>query len=72
MPSVVFSLYDMWADEYTYLKAGDIWAADDPIVRKHPDWFTDDPTRWLNRTTAPPVESATAAPGEGRHVRRPQ
>lgn len=54
------------------LVADQIWAADDPIVKARPDLFSKEP-RKVNRTTATtaaPVESASAAPGEKRTTRR--
>jgi hypothetical protein len=53
------------------LNRGDIYSADDPIVRAHPDLFTDDPhAHGLIRGTGPGrVEDTSAAPGELRHVR---
>ena len=49
----------------TKLTQGDRWPADHPIVAQHSGWFSDDPRYGL-----PPVEQATAAPGERRNVRR--
>lgn len=49
--------------------AGEPWDADDPLVRAHPDLFDTEPAK-VHRTTAGPVEQATAAPGERRTVRR--
>lgn len=58
------------------VRKGTHWPADDPIVRQHPDAFSEDsrygmqysqePAGW----DAPPIESATAAPGEKRTTRR--
>lgn len=51
------------------LREGDLWDADDPVVKTHPNLFSDEPTR-INRTTRTPVvEQATAAPGEKRRRR---
>lgn len=55
---------------------GSHWPADDPIVLAYPDRFTRDSRYGLQYTTPPagyddpPVEQATAAPGEKRNVRR--
>jgi hypothetical protein len=52
--------------------AGTHWPADDPIVLASPSLFSDDPSHGLN-CSAPPearAETATAAPGEQRRVRR--
>jgi hypothetical protein len=50
--------------------AGQLYYADDPIVRKYPNQFR--PLRVLStvkRTVEAPVEQATAAPGEKRGAR---
>lgn len=54
---------------------GSHWPADDPIVKAHPDVFSEDPRWGMLYSTEPagydaPVEQATAAPGERRHVVR--
>jgi hypothetical protein len=55
---------------------GSHWPADDPIVKAYPDRFSPDPRFGLQYTRepegwdAPPVEQATAAPGEKRTTRR--
>jgi hypothetical protein len=44
------------------ISPNEIFDADHPLVRKHPEWFTPvEPTR-----KRPAVEQATAAPGELR------
>lgn len=58
------------------VQGGEHWPADDPIVREHPDLFSSDaryglafsvdPAGWDD----PPVEQATASPGEKRLTRR--
>jgi hypothetical protein len=45
---------------------GDVWHADHPIVLAHPDLFSADPPVVHPRNWVPPVEQATAAPGELR------
>jgi hypothetical protein len=62
--------------------AGSHWPADDPYVRANPDLFSDDPRYYLSfsetkdwyldpaASEPSDVESATAAPGEKRNVRR--
>jgi hypothetical protein len=58
------------------VRRGQHWSADDPVVREKPDAFTTDPRYGLAFSTPPPemadppVEQATAAPGERRNVRR--
>ena len=48
------------------LAEGQAWHTSSDVVRQHPNLFVDEP-RVLG---APPVEQATAAPGEKRMVRR--
>lgn len=58
------------------VRRGQHWSADDPVVREKPDAFTADPRYGLAFSSPPaeladpPVEQATAAPGERRNVRR--
>lgn len=55
---------------------GTHWAADDPLVAQYAGNFSTDPRFGLQYTEEPdgwgdpPVEQATAAPGERRQVRR--
>lgn len=59
-----------WDGGRVRLSEGDLWAADDPFVKAHPDLFTDDaPARMIHRTVAP-IEQATRRPGERRDTRR--
>ena len=57
------------------VRGGTHWSADDPLVRAHPDLFSDDP-RWGLTSSVPlddlepPVEQATASPGEKRSTSR--
>lgn len=58
------------------VRKGTHWPAQDPVVQRYPDRFSDDP-RWGMQYTReptgydePPVEQATAAPGEKRNTRR--
>lgn len=51
------------------LQEGDLWAADDPFVRRRPDMFVPDPpNRAIRRTTETVVETATAEPGKRRRT----
>lgn len=54
--------------------AGTHWPDDDPVVVAHRGLFTDDPRYGLSYSRPPkddrPAESATAAPGEKRSVKR--
>lgn len=60
------------------IQGGTHWPADDPLVQANPGVFTADPRYGLNwygepppEMAEPPVEQATAAPGERRpRVRR--
>jgi hypothetical protein len=55
---------------------GEHWPADDPAVKASPSLFSTDPRYGLQYSAEPPgyndppVEQATAAPGERRSVRR--
>jgi hypothetical protein len=53
------------------LREGDVWAADDPLVKDRPDLFCEHPPGpRFPRRTAPYVEQATREPGERRNTRR--
>jgi len=57
------------------VREGDLWDADDPVVAAHPDWFQTLDGKALKTAkpaarAEPPVEQATAAPGEKRTTRR--
>jgi hypothetical protein len=60
------------------LGKGTHWPDSDPVVRAHPELFSDDARYGLVFTVQPdgfdddepPVETASAAPGERRNVRR--
>jgi hypothetical protein len=58
------------------VQKGTHWPADDPVVRGHPEAFSTDPRYGLNFSQQPdgydepPVEQATAGPGEQRTTRR--
>lgn len=59
---------------------GTHWSADDAVVRAHPDLFSDDPRHGMLFSHPlsesdypggqPPVEQATAVPGDRRNVQR--
>ena len=71
MANVVRALFTMHISPTVQLHQGDLWIADDPVVKAHPDWFSDDLSGVANRTTiAPVVETATADPGERRTTRK--
>jgi hypothetical protein len=58
------------------LRTGDHYPDDDPLVLGHPDLFSSDPRYGLRYTARPaglddpPVETATAGPGERRSSSR--
>jgi hypothetical protein len=58
------------------VRRGQHWSAEDAVVKEHPDQFSTDPRYGLAfsappaELAEPPVEQATAAPGERRAVRR--
>lgn len=58
------------------VRRGQHWPVEDRVVREKPDAFSDDPRYGLAYSTPPaemadpPVEQATAAPGEKRNLRR--
>lgn len=58
------------------VRRGQHWSTEDAVVREKPDAFSTDPRYGLAFSTPPPemseppVEQATAAPGERRNVRR--
>lgn len=60
------------------VRKGSHWPVDDPIVATHRGNFSPDPRWGLQYTQEPagwddpPVEQATAAPGERRSIRRVQ
>jgi len=47
---------------------GERWAANDPVVKRHPGAFAAPPSDDIRRSVAP-VEAATAAPGEKRRTK---
>lgn len=64
------------------IRKGEHWVADDPVVAQYPHLFSPDarygaryslrPSNWDETAdSAPPVETATAAPGEKRAAARP-
>lgn len=55
----------------TTVHVNEPWWAEHPLVLTHPDAFADQPSEILPRGWEPPVEQATAAPGEKRATRRP-
>lgn len=78
----VFATADFPAETPTgarvIVRKGSHWAADDPVVQQHRDCFSPDPRYGLQYSQEPagwndpPVETATAGPGERRNIRRVQ
>ena len=60
--AVVRALFTADISPTISLVVGELWDADDPVVRSHPDWFSDDLDA-IARRTRPRVEDATAEPG---------
>ena len=64
------------AGQRVIVHKGSHWPADDPLVQRYAANFTPDPRYGLQYSQepdgwdAPPVETATAAPGERRNIRR--
>lgn len=54
----------------TTVHQGSVWHSECPMVVSHPDLFSDEPPVVLPRGWMPPVEQATAAPGEVRDTGR--
>lgn len=53
------------------LVPGEPWAADDPLVKAHPECFSSEPKRVKTSGRGwTPVEQMTAAPGEKRTTKR--
>jgi hypothetical protein len=70
---VVYATVSTWVSPTVFIHAGEIWVADDPVVKAHPECFTTDPTAYAKGTVErgeQPVEQATRAPGEKRVTRR--
>lgn len=54
----------------TSIQQGSAWYADCPLVRAHPELFSSAPPVVYPQGWEPPVEQATAAPGEKRTTTR--
>jgi hypothetical protein len=68
----VANVVTVWDGQKVVLQKGEAWWAADPFVKSRPDLFADEPTvvKARPRATTPPVEAASAAPGEKRTTRR--
>jgi len=82
MAGIVYATFSTWVTPTVAISRGEAWAADDPVVRSHPDWFSDSPpdvrtstgesyTAGTAARANPVVEQATAVPGEKRGRGRP-
>jgi hypothetical protein len=74
-PKIVFarattSLRDSGSKYPTTIREGEAWHATHPLVVANPDAFSDDPPVVHPRGWDPPVEQASAAPGEKRATNR--
>jgi hypothetical protein len=76
-PKYVFAVSTTWITEdgasrpiRTLIHQGEVWHAEHPTVVANPDLFADDPPQIMPRGWTPPVEQATAAPGEVRESTR--
>lgn len=60
--------------EQILIRHGTHWPADDPVVLQHPGLFSTDPRFGMSysrpQPPEPPIEQATAAPGERRVLSR--
>jgi hypothetical protein len=54
--SVVIAISTMHYSDVGQTMQGELWAADDPLVRAHPDWFTTD-LLGNARRSVPPASS---------------
>jgi len=76
MSDVVYAKTDcvvVWSGGQSPISKGDVWDSEADLVRERPDLFSTEPTRVRGqkaRPETPPVERATAAPGEKRATRR--
>jgi len=69
--AVVRALFSANITPTLVINAGELWDADDPVVRQHPEWFSDDLDAIARRTRpAPVMEEATAEPGVRRATRK--
>lgn len=62
---IVRALITTHYSPYAMLAAGELFPADDPLVRAHPDWFSADLEPMLKRT-GPAVGDEPARRGPGR------
>jgi len=70
-PKYVFALSDatIIRGKRYHLRRGAAWHPDHPLVAEFPDSFSDEPPEVFPIGWEPPVEQATAAPGERRASR---
>ena len=67
MEGFVYARFTAHVSPAITIIAGEVWRADAPLVRAHPDWFSDDFGAMARTDGALPViEEATAEPGARR------
>lgn len=44
---VVYATFSTWVTPTVQVERGQIWDADDAVVKSHPDWFTSDPSEFM-------------------------
>jgi len=64
MSRYVIAMMSSNVTETVYLRAGEVWAADDPLVVAHPEWFSAD-LELVARRTVPRAELPQVEPKRG-------
>jgi hypothetical protein len=64
--ALVRALFTSHVSETLQIIEGELWDADDPIVRANPSWFSSDLSPVIHHSTPPVVRTADAEPGERR------
>jgi len=74
--NIVFAKQTGYLSQFVFVRKGDAWDADDPVVKRFPNAFSPDPEEYVHRSVKPEprkkeqvIEQATAAPGEKRRGR---
>lgn len=49
---VVYAIFSTWVTPTVQVERGQVWDAEDPVVKSHPDWFTADPAEFVKRSDA--------------------
>jgi hypothetical protein len=58
MGDVVRALISVHYSQFGYMHEGDLFEADHPLVKEHPDWFSDDLLAIATRTPRDPKRKA--------------